>query len=165
MRKPIHLYVMIPLSVIACLLGLWSAFFAGLTTDIGGSLTDEMKLVIEESYAVQTSLPTRLLVILGLGLIGATIYFLVKKDTKLANYSYIAYLLYTLLKMFYNYVTSTRLAGLYTNEEFRQATLSAANMLLIVNLVLFAIYMGLTLFFTFRKPKDKPSVSSGGMDI
>lgn len=173
MKRPIHLYIFVILSSIACILRLFSAFVSTfneeqLRTAMQGAVgidVEELILVSRETANLQTSMIQKIAAIAMFGLLIAVIVFLFKKKNELASYLYIGYLFSTLLLNTYNYLASKGIANLYSDAGVRDVT--AAGMLgaYIINIVLFAIYFGVTIFFHLRKPKEQPSTAINSTDI
>ncbi|HFI0563567.1 TPA: MFS transporter [Streptococcus suis] len=173
MKRPIHLYIFVILSSIACILRLFSAFVKTfneekLRTAMQGAVginVEELILVSRETANLQTSMIQKIAAIAMFGLLIAVIVFLFMKKNELASYLYIGYLFSTLLLNTYNYLAGKGIANLYSDAAFRDVT--AAGMLgaYIFYIVLFAIYFGVTVFFHLRKPKEQPSTAINSTDI
>ncbi|HFI0794622.1 TPA: MFS transporter [Streptococcus suis] len=173
MKRPIHLYIFVILSSIACILRLFSAFVKTfneekLRTAMQGAVginVEELILVSRETANLQTSMIQKIAAIAMFGLLIAVIVFLFMKKNELASYLYIGYLFSTLLLNTYNYLAGKDIANLYSDAAFRDVT--AAGMLgaYIFYIVLFAIYFGVTVFFHLRKPKEQPSTAINSTDI
>lgn len=173
MKRPIHLYIFVILSSIASILKLFSAFVSTfneeqLRTAMQGAVginVEELILVSRETANHQTSMIQKIAALVLFALLIAVIVFLFLKKNELASYLYIGYLFSTLLLNTYNYLASKGIANLYSDAGVRDVT--AAGMLgaYILNIVLFAIYFGVTIFFHLRKPKEKPSTAVNATDI
>ncbi|HFR3775479.1 TPA: MFS transporter [Streptococcus suis] len=173
MKRPIHLYIFVILSSIASILRLFSAFVSTfneeqLRTAMQGAVgidVEELILVSRETANLQNSILQKIAALVLFGLLIAVIVFLFMKKNELASYLYIGYLFSTLLLNTYNYLASKGIANLYSDAGVRDVT--AAGMLgaYIINIVLFAIYFGVTVFFHLRKPKEKPSTAVNATDI
>ncbi|CYU76788.1 major facilitator superfamily permease [Streptococcus suis] len=173
MKRPIHLYIFVILSSIASILRLFSAFVKTfneeqLRTAMQGAVgidVEELILVSRETANLQNSILQKIAALVLFGLLIAVIVFLFKKKNELASYLYIGYLFSTLLLNTYNYLASKGIANLYSDAGVRDVT--AAGMLgaYIINIVLFAIYFGVTIFFHLRKPKEQPSTAINSTDI
>lgn len=173
MKRPIHLYIFVILSSIASILRLFSAFVSTfneeqLRTAMQGAVgidVEELILVSRETANLQNSILQKIAALVMFGLLIAVIVFLFMKKNELASYLYIGYLFSTLLLNTYNYLAGKGIANLYSDAAFRDGT--AAGMLgaYILNVVLFAIYFGVTIFFHLRKPKEKPSTAVNATDI
>ncbi|HEM3181146.1 hypothetical protein [Streptococcus suis] len=173
MKRPIHLYIFVILSSIASILRLFSAFVSTfneeqLRTYMQGAVgvdVEELILVSRETANLQNSILQKIAAIAMFGLLIAVIVFLFMKKNELASYLYIGYLFSTLLLNTYNYLAGKGIAQLYLDATMRDVT--AAGMLgaYILNIVLFAIYFGVTIFFHLRKPKEKPSTAINSTDI
>lgn len=173
MKRPIHLYIFVILSSIASILRLFSAFVSTfneeqLRTYTQGAVgvdVEELILVSRETANLQNSILQKIAALVLFGLLIAVIVFLFMKKNELASYLYIGYLFSTLLLNTYNYLASKGIANLYSDAGLRDVT--AAGMLgaYIINIVLFAIYFGVTIFFHLRKPKEQPSTAINSTDI
>lgn len=173
MKRPIHLYIFVILSSIASILRLFSAFVSTfneeqLRTYMQGAVgvdVEELILVSRETANLQNSILQKIAALVLFGLLIAVIVFLFMKKNELASYLYIGYLFSTLLLNTYNYLAGKGIANLYSDAAFRDGT--AAGMLgaYILNIVLFAIYFGVTIFFHLRKPKEQPSTAINSTDI
>lgn len=173
MKRPIHLYIFVILSSIASILRLFSAFVKTfneeqLRTAMQGAVgidVEELILVSRETANLQNSILQKIAALVLFGLLIAVIVFLFMKKNELASYLYIGYLFSTLLLNTYNYLASKGIANLYSDAGLRDVT--AAGMLgaYVINIVLFAIYFGVTIFFHLRKPKEQPSTAINSTDI
>ncbi|HFI0633759.1 TPA: MFS transporter [Streptococcus suis] len=173
MKRPIHLYIFVILSSIASILRLFSSFVSIFNEEqvrsamqgAAGINVEEYILVSRETANLQTSMIQKIAAIVMFGLLIAVIVFLFMKKNELASYLYIGYLFSTLLLNTYNYLAGKGVAQLYSDAAFRDVT--AATMLggYIINIVLFAIYFGVTVFFHLRKPKEQPSTAINSTDI
>lgn len=179
MKKPIHLYIFVVLSSIASALRIWTVFFSsfdeeklrelltpGFQTIEGGlAMMEETITISREQFLFQTDIVNKILVLLMVGLLIATIVFLFKKQHERASYIYIAYLFGTLFFQVYSFIGAKRISQLYTDEVFRQTTDTAVLGSFGMNVLLFVIYFGLTIFFLLRKPKETPSTAINATDI
>lgn len=173
MKRPIHLYIFVILSSIAVILRLFSAFVSTFNeervrTAMQGAVginVEEYILVLRETANLQTGIIQKIAALVMFGLLIAVIVFLFMKKNELASYLYIGYLFSTLLLNTYNYLAGKGIANLYSDAGVRDVT--AAGMLgaYIINIVLFAIYFGVTIFFHLRKPKEQPSTAINSTDI
>ncbi|MEG3310955.1 ABC transporter permease [Streptococcus sp. SS-4456] len=173
MKRPIHLYIFVILSSIASILRLFSAFVSTfneeqLRTYMQGAVgvdVEELILVSRETANFQTGIIQKIAALILFGLLIAVIVFLFMKKNELASYLYIGYLFSTLLLNTYSYLAGKGIAQLYSDATMRDVT--AAGMLgaYIINIVLFAIYFGVTIFFHLRKPKEQPSTAINSTDI
>ncbi|HEP1794120.1 TPA: MFS transporter [Streptococcus suis] len=173
MKRPIHLYIFVILSSIACILRLFSAFVSTfndeqLRTYTQGAVgvdVEELILVSRETANLQNSILQKIAALVLFVLLIAVIVFLFMKKNELASYLYIGYLFSTLLLNTYNYLAGKGIANLYSDAAWRDV--AAAGMLgaYILNIVLFAIYFGVTIFFHLRKPKEQPSTAINSTDI
>ncbi|HFI0577969.1 TPA: MFS transporter [Streptococcus suis] len=173
MKRPVHLYVFVILSSIASILRLFSAFVSTfneeqLRSSMQGAVgidVEELILVSRETANLQNGMLQKIVAVVLFGLLIAVIVFLFMKKNELASYLYIGYLFSTLLLNTYNYLASKGIAQLYSDAAFRDVT--AATMLggYIINIVLFAIYFGVTVFFHLRKPKEQASTAINSTDI
>ncbi|HFU4000035.1 TPA: MFS transporter [Streptococcus suis] len=173
MKRPIHLYIFVILSSIAVILRLFSSFVSTFNEEqvrsamqgAVGINVEEYILVLRETANLQTSMIQKIAAIVMFGLLIAVIVFLFLKKNELASYLYIGYLFSTLLLNTYNYLAGKGVAQLYSDAAFRDGT--AATMLggYIINIILFSIYFGVTVFFHLRKPKEQPSTAINSTDI
>lgn len=173
MKRPIHLYIFVILSSIAVILRLFSAFVSTFNeeqvrTAMQGAVgidVEELILVSRETANFQTGIIQKIAALVMFGLLIAVIVFLFMKKNELASYLYIGYLFSTLLLNTYNYLAGKGIANLYSDAGVRDVT--AAGMLgaYIINIVLFAIYFGVTIFSHLRKPKEQPSTAINSTDI
>ena len=167
MKRPIHLYIFVILSSIASILRLFSAFVKTfneeqLRTAMQGAVgidVEELILVSRETANLQNSILQKIAALVLFGLLIAVIVFLFMKKNELASYLYIGYLFSTLLLNTYNYLASKGIANLYSDAGLRDVTAAGMLWAYILNIVLFAIYFGVTIFFHLRKPKEKPSTA------
>ncbi|MCK4024786.1 MFS transporter [Streptococcus iners] len=173
MKRPIHLYIFVILSSIASILRLFSAFVKTfneeqLRTAMQGAVgidVEELILVSRETANLQNSILQKIAALVLFGLLIAVIVFLFMKKNELASYLYIGYLFSTLLLNTYNYLASKGIANLYSDAGLRDVTAAGMLWAYILNIVLFAIYFGVTIFFHLRKPKEKPSTAINSTDI
>lgn len=168
MKKPIHLYIFVVLSAIASIWRVFKTFFASFNEAEVRQIfegMDELILVLEESYRFQVNLINKGFAIVLLALLITTIVFLFRKKNEHASYTYIAYLFGTLLFSTYSFIGAKGMARLYTDEFMRQGAEQTTLVFYIVNIVLFAIYFGVTIFFLLRKPKNNPSMEQTATDI
>lgn len=148
MKKPIHLYILVVLSMISTLLKVWTTFFLAFDEEKMGEVFDPATVsALKTAFAFETNPANKGLVISLLVLLIATIVFLFQKKNELASYSYIAYLFGTLVRLTYFYIVEQVLSSY------------------IMGIVFFAIFFGLTVFFLVRKPKEKPSMEQTATDI
>lgn len=174
MKKPIHLYIFVVLSSIATIMRLFGAFvptfdeanvrslFQGMenTIDIEETIT-----VLRETAALSTNGINKAIAIISLLVLIGAIVFLFQKKNELASYTYLGYLFVAFLFNTYNYIASKNLFLLYSDELVRQTSDGTALGSYIVNIVIFAVYVGVTAFFLLRKPKEKPSTAINSTDI
>lgn len=173
MKRPIHLYIFVILSSIACILRLFSAFVSTfneeqLRTAMQGAVginVEELILVSRETANLQTSMIQKIAAIAMFGLLIAVIVFLFMKKNELASYLYIGYLFSTLLLNTYNYLAGKGIANLYSDAAWRDVAATGMLGTYIFKIVLFAIYFGVTVFFHLRKPKEQPSTAINSTDI
>ncbi|HEL2402008.1 TPA: MFS transporter [Streptococcus suis] len=173
MKRPIHLYIFVILSSIACILRLFSAFVSTfneeqLRTYTQGAVgvdVEELILVSRETANLQNSILQKIAALVLFGLLIGVIVFLFMKKNELASYLYIGYLFSTLLLNTYNYLASKGIANLYSDAGLRDVTAAGMLWAYILNIVLFAIYFGVTIFFHLRKPKEQPSTAINSTDI
>lgn len=132
------------------------------TTNLPEDVVEDIRRGVKASYAINTNLMSKLIALIGIALIIATLVFLIKKSTKLANYTYIAYLSFTFIRTIYDYMLSGQVFKVYTNDQLREQAIDGTRTITLVYLGLFVVYMGITLFFTFRKEKELSGSSSGG---
>ena len=173
MKRPIHLYIFVALSTIASILRIQGTFFTVFDEaksreifkriEIEG--VDNLVAMAKDSASFTTNFINKGLVILLVILLAATIFFLFKKANERASYVYIAYLFGTLIYFTYAYIGSLQISKQYQTADIYQATKSGALVGYGMNIVLFAIYFGLTIFFLLKKPKDTPSVTQTSTDI
>ena len=173
MKRPIHLYIFVALSTIASILRIQGTFFTVFDEaksreifkgiEIEG--VDNLVAMAKDSASFTTNFINKGLVILLVILLAATIFFLFKKANERASYVYIAYLFGTLIYFTYAYIGSLQISKQYQTADIYQATKSGALVGYGMNIVLFAIYFGLTVFFLLKKPKDTPSVTQTSTDI
>ena len=173
MKRPIHLYIFVALSTIASILRIQGTFFTVFDEaksreifkgiEIEG--VDNLVAMAKDSASFTTNFINNGLVILLFILLAATIFLLFKKANERASYVYIAYLFGTLIYFTYAYIGSLQISKQYQTADIYQATKSGALVGYGMNIVLFAIYFGLTVFFLFKKPKETPSVSQTSTDI
>ena len=173
MKRPIHLYIFVALSTIATVLRINGAFlshfdeagYRALFEGVQVEGLDNLVAMAQASADFSSNLINKGLIILQLILLLVTIFFLFKKANERASYVYIAYLFGTLIYFTYAYIGSLQISKQYQTADIYQATKSGALVGYGMNIVLFAIYFGLTVFFLFKKPKETPSVSQTSTDI
>lgn len=173
MKRPIHLYIFVILSSIASILRLFSAFVSTFNEEqvrsamqgAVGINVEEYILVLRETANLQTSMIQKIAAIVMFGLLIAVIVFLFMKKNELASYLYIGYLFSTLLLHTYNYLAGKGIAQLYSEKGLSDVTEAATLGVYALNIVLFAIYFGVTIFFHLRKPKEQPSTAINSTDI
>ncbi len=173
MKKPIYLYILTALSVISSVSRIWSSFMTKFDEasirstyeSVGLSTTDGSIEYQEAIVNFVTNIPNKTLAILLVALLVAVIVFLIKKNTQVAAFTYIAYLFGTLIEATYSYVGTNSYVSLY-KDSMLQSTIASTNLWsYVISIILFLVYLGLTLFFTFRKPKEKPSLDQNSTDI
>ncbi|MBF0787538.1 MULTISPECIES: hypothetical protein [unclassified Streptococcus] len=148
MKKPIHLYILVVLSVISTLVKVWMTFILKFNEESMSAAFDaETVNSLRTAFAFETNLANKVLVIILFALLVLTIVFLFQKKNQYASYSYIAYLFGTLLRSTYFYIGEHILMNY------------------IIGIVFFAIFLGVTVFFLLHKPKEKPSVAQTATDI
>lgn len=171
MKRPIHLYIFVVLSGIASILRIFSAFinhfdeeaFRQLMTS-SGTVVDGVEELItfsREAALFQGNGINKALVVVTVGLLVATIVFLFKKNNQQASYLYIAYLFGVLIFNTYAYIGTRGITAATFGEEVANASIGGY----LVNVAIFAIYFGVTVFFLLRKPKETPSVETNSTDI
>ncbi|MGT2912033.1 ABC transporter permease [Streptococcus cameli] len=175
MKRPIHLYIFMVLSTIATLFRVPTAFLATFDEDklrktwkgIEGmeDQLEELITISRATNAFNTNLLNKVLVIVMVVLLIGTLVFLIKKQNEAASYTYIGYLFATLISATYVYMNTGNISRLYQDVEMQQATQAAALGVYGINIALFVVYFGLTVFFLLRKPKDKPSLAQTATDI
>lgn len=173
MKRPIHLYIFVILSSIACILRLFSAFVSTfneeqLRTYTQGAVgvdVEELILVSRETANLQNSILQKIAALVLFVLLIAVIVFLFMKKNELASYLYIGYLFSTLLLNTYNYLAGKGIANLYSDAAWRDVAATGMLGTYIFKIVLFAIYFGVTVFFHLRKPKEQPSTAINSTDI
>lgn len=169
MKKPIHLYIFVVLSMIASLYRVFSSFVSNYDEEAMRQLiqgVDESFFTYLREVAVfQTNAINKGFALVLLLLVIATIVLLFLKKNEQASYTYLAYLFGTLLSSTYVYLGGKGLTSLYTDPVMRQSTSAGLLGTYIVQVILFAIYFGLTVFFHLRKPKEKPSTDMTATDI
>lgn len=173
MKKPIHLYIFAVLSTIATVLRVNSIFFSrfneadyrALFQGVEVEGVDNLVAMAKASAEFAANGINKGFVILQLLLLIATIFFLFKKANEHASYAYIAYLFSTLAYFTYAYVGSLQISKIYETAEVHEFTKSSSLIAYGINIALFAIYFGVTVFFLFKKPKETPSVNQTSTDI
>lgn len=171
MKKPIHLYIFVVLSAIASVFRIFNTFFASFNEAevrqvYEGMGMAELVPALEASHQLQVNLINKGFAIVLLALLVATIVFLFRKENERASYTYIAYLFGTLLFSTYSFIGAKGIiANFYTDELMSQVANQTAFVFYIINIVLFAIYFGVTIFFLLRKPKNNPSMEQTATDI
>ena len=170
MKKPIHLYIFVVLSGIASILRLFTVMVKTFDEQQVTALypatepyAEDIMQVLRETSAFQTNTVNKILgVLLILILIGVIVSLFHKKNEQ-ASLSYAGYVFTALLFNTYQYIGSRQVLSLYSDEMMRQIGESTALVSYLVQVALFAIYMGVTLFFLLRKPKDdKPNHPTTG---
>lgn len=168
MKKPIHLYIFATLSAIASALRIFSAFFqkydeASTRKWFQGApgIDETFFTYMKELNAFQTNGINKGLAVVLLVVLIATIVFLFLKKNEQASYSYLGYLFLTLVSSTYAFIGAKGLSHIYPDfMPDMQLMISY-----VVNIVLFVIYFGVTVFFHLRKPKEKPSMEVNATDI
>ncbi len=173
MKRPIHLYILVALSTIASVLRIQSTFFTTFDeaqyralfegAEIEG--VDNLVAMAKAGAAFSTNIINKVLTILLVLLLIATIVFLFKKANERASYTYIAYLFGTLIYFTYSYIGGLQVSKNFETAELHQLTKSGALVGYGINIALFALYFGLTVFFLLRKPKETPNMGQTSTDI
>ncbi|WP_237334210.1 MFS transporter [Streptococcus marmotae] len=176
MKKPIHLYILVTLSTIATLAKLWGRFTPktfdeGLVRDTYSKLNmpkaniDDIIKVTKAGMAFDGNIVNKILALVLLVLIVATIVFLFRKKNETASYTYLAYLFVTLINGTYAYIGGRGIATYYSDEMLRKTMQATTLGGYGLGIVLFLLFSGLTVFFLLRKPKEKPSMEQTATDI
>ena len=109
-KKPIYLYVLLGLSAIGTLLGVWSRFFSKFSevdyTQIGFSkeLSDQTNQFNKLYFEFLRNGMNMIIFFVMTALLIASIVFLVRKNLQMANISYIVYILVSFLSQVYVYI-------------------------------------------------------------
>ncbi|HFI0305443.1 ABC transporter permease [Streptococcus suis] len=172
MKRPIHLYIFVALSAIASLLRVYNAFFSHYNEEAmlqlvqsAPSIDENFLIYTKEAIGFQTNLINKVLAALLLLIVVATIVFLFMKKNEQASFTYLGYVFGALLFNTYAFIGGKGLVSIFTDELTRQGTSATLMGGYIVNIVLFVIYFGVTVFFHLRKPKEKPNAATNATDI
>ncbi|MBY5034127.1 MFS transporter [Streptococcus gallolyticus] len=172
-KKWTHLIVFAVLSGISSVYRLWSTFTAHFDEaavrkvyeQAGIPNADDMINMARSSVELQTSLVMKVFVVLLLLAMVAVVVFLVQKKGELASYTYIGYLFGTLVLATYSFVAGRGVLQQISEESIRQISQATLMGTFAVQVVLFAVYFGLTIFFHLRKPKVLPDMGQNATDI
>lgn len=168
MKKPIYLYILVGLSLLLSLLGVYgtlvpssprdAASYAGtgVPENVAKQLVD---YAARNSEFVQNPV-NKILAILGLAVIVTALVFLVRKNLVYANLTYLAYVVISIVGIAYSYIGSSSLLGVL-DEQYRGLAsgglLATTALMLVINL----IFLGLVLykFMKLQKALDNPETS------
>lgn len=173
MKKPIHLYILVPLSTIATILKIKGSFFTSFNEKDYRALLegaeiegiDQMVAQVKETTEFSANLINKGLTALLLIILVAVIFFLFKKENERASYAYVGYLFGTLIFSTYSYIASIQLSKAYETAALQEVANKTALIGYGINIALFAIYFGLTIFFLLKKPKVDPNMGQTATDI
>lgn len=173
MKKWTHLYVFLVLSGISTISRLWTAFFsrfneeqlAPLKEALPAESYNELVTIQRETIGISTGIVSKLFAVVLFAALVAVVVLLVKKQAEKASLVYIGYLFGTLLQATHVYIAMRGLANVYSDPMMRATTNQTTLVVYIFSIVLFAVYLGLTLFFHYRKPKETPSMAQNATDI
>lgn len=160
-KSPLYLYILGGLSLVSVLFRLKSVFLpnsAPTFQTTGNPTADEIAkasaLVIKQTQAVQVNLVNKILALFLLGTLIIVFVFLMKKLVDKAGWTYLAYLGLTLFSTAYNYVITIPIFQSVGNETARKILLTGYYWGNAFNLLIFVIFLGITLFQLLRKPKS-----------
>ncbi|WP_155963177.1 ABC transporter permease [Streptococcus ruminantium] len=172
MKKTVHLYIFVILSSIASLLRIFNVFFSKYDETVMRQLFQNLEGIDEamftfmrESISFQTNLINRAFAVVLLLTLVAVVVLLFLGKNKQASCTYLGYLIGTLLLHTYSFVGSKGLTQIYTDLTTRQIVEIQTLAFYVVNIVLFLIYFGVTIFFHLRKPKQELSETNHSTDI
>ena len=160
-KKPIYLYVLLGLSAIGTLLGVWSRFFSKFSevdyTQINFSkeLSDQTNQFNKLYFEFLRNGMNMLIFFVMTALLIASIVFLVRKNLQMANISYIVYILVSLLSQVYVYISSKGIVGKVFTSPENIATHS--NSLLLgtaLGFVISLIYLSIVVFKLIQQQKE-----------
>ncbi|MDQ0222578.1 ABC transporter permease [Streptococcus moroccensis] len=169
-KQPIYLYVLGALSLISTLLKLPNVFatqFPEIPYESTGDAQADAAIkasqeFVKGSFTIQTNMISKFLVLVMLALLIAVAVFLFKKQYETAGWIYVGYLGTTLLYQLYTFLASRHLLDLYTDETMRSVASTSLLVGFGIQLLIFAVYLGITLFNLLRKPKVSRVDSTAG---
>ncbi|KXT85089.1 hypothetical protein STRDD11_00555 [Streptococcus sp. DD11] len=159
-KKPIYLYILLGLSTLVTLLGIWGRFFNQYTvidyTQAGYSaaLSDQLNEYSKKSYELSHNGISILLFFLSAAVLIAAIVVLLRKNVQLANIIYIFYVLLAIIGLVYNYVSASPLFNLFTDEATRKGMRSSSLLGVAVFVGLNLVFLGLTVFKLLKLQKE-----------
>ncbi|WP_303974265.1 hypothetical protein [Streptococcus merionis] len=169
-KQPIYLYVLGGLSLISMFSRLKEVFFpthVEMTFESSGdaqvdALVKASIQVGEQGRALSTDLVNKGLVLLMLALLVAVAVFLFKKWYEKAGWTYVGYLVTTLVATLYNFLASRALLNSITDETSRQILGAGAMGVVVFQVITFIVFLGMTLFNLLRKPKTTKVENTSG---
>lgn len=159
MKRPTYLYVLLTLSSIGVLWSLFSSFTGSPQVATTGNVDVDaanasLLPVAQASFNFSHSLLYHLALVIGLGLIIAAWYFLLKqKDQIKANITYIAYQILKLLLGLGATIVSNNALGAVTGQ-FKAAAAIGVKFSGVLQLILFLIFVSVPVFKLFRLQKE-----------
>lgn len=171
MKKILYLSVLLGTSILATLIKIYNTFFAKLKASSGHStgnieidaLLSESRLVLERQHAFTTNGINKLFVMMMSLMLLLALYYLIKKDLK-AVYSYLLYLVLTLVHAIYSFFSLSPLAKLYSDDMLGATIQTGEKAKLIFSVVLFLLYL-LIVVANNRVKSNVELTSSVGIDV
>ena len=161
MKKPIYLYILVGLSLLLSLLGLYATMVpstpksaaayegAGIPEDVVKQLVD---YTAKNSEFVQNPL-NKILAILSLIVIIAALVFLIRKNIVYANLTYLAYLVISIIGIAYSYIGASSLLNVL-DAQYRKLVSGGLLISTVVMLVINLIFLGLVLYKFMKQQKE-----------
>lgn len=173
MKKPIHLYIFAILSTIASLIRVKGSFFTTFNEEEYRAIfqgfemegLEDLVALSKATVEFSTNMLNKAMTVVLLLLIIAVIFFLFKKANEKASYTYIAYLFLTLIYSTYAFIGTNQISRIYETAEMHEFTKAGALTGFGINIALFVIYFGVTVFFLLKKPKETPNMGQTATDI
>ncbi len=169
-KQPIYLYILGGLSVISMLSRLRTVFATPhieTTFQPSGdakidALAKSSLQFAEQTLSLNTDLVNKGLTIVMLILLIVVAVFLFKKWYEKAGWTYVGYLVVTLVSGLYNFLASRTILNGFGEESSRQVLGAGMTIGLGIQFLTFAIFLGITLFNLLRKPKEVTMDNSAG---
>ena len=160
-KKPIYLYILLGLSAIGTLLGVWSRFFSkfsevdytqiNFSKELSNQTNQFNKLYFE---FLRNGINMMIFFVMTVLLI-ASIVFLVRKNLQMANISYIVYILVSLLSQVYVYISSKGIVGKVFTSPENIATHSNSLLLgTVLGFIISLIYLSIVVFKLIQQQKE-----------
>ncbi|MBP2623918.1 ABC transporter permease [Streptococcus oricebi] len=162
-KKPIYLYVLVIISSVLSLLGVFSYFTASPKKPEADQLkmmgldkqqASQYQTFLDKSFTQFHNPLALLLIICSLVILGASIYFLFfKKDLLWAHLAYSAYLIFGLLELIYNRILSGQVLAYLTIPQLKELQIQVENVAYIFSLVFQSLFLAIVLFKLWRQQR------------